>query len=182
MLRCLRRDSCRAVGGLRNARLDVYRRYDASTRRASQQSAHLVLSGAVCRGLHIANLAGISLAAPRGAISFTPVKTRTFGIPGESGPRDIFARAARDRPAREPRLFDAKRQCVACACACHRRNIGRTTARPRVRSRAFMWHSSVTARAWRAARNPDEPHEESARLRAARRRTAAFAEMDQARA
>jgi alkylation response protein AidB-like acyl-CoA dehydrogenase len=60
----------------------VYRRYDASApRRNSVLTSYY-------QALHVANLAGISRAALRDAVAFTQGKTRTFGIPGESSPRD----------------------------------------------------------------------------------------------
>lgn len=64
------------------ARENVYRRYDASApRRNSVLTSYY-------QALHVANLAGISRAALRDAVAFTQGKTRTFGIPGESSPRD----------------------------------------------------------------------------------------------
>src|SRR3569623_2131188 len=64
------------------ARENVYRRYDASSPRRNS-----VLT-TYNQALHVANLAGISRAALRDAVAFTQAKTRTFGIPGESSPRD----------------------------------------------------------------------------------------------
>ncbi|WP_025597627.1 acyl-CoA dehydrogenase family protein [Burkholderia sp. WSM2230] len=61
---------------------NMYRRYDASAPRR-----HSVLTS-YYQALHVANLAGISRAALRDAVAFTQGKTRTFGIPGESSPRD----------------------------------------------------------------------------------------------
>jgi alkylation response protein AidB-like acyl-CoA dehydrogenase len=64
------------------SRENVYRRYDASApRRNSVLTSYY-------QALHVANLAGISRAALRDAIAFAQAKTRTFGIPGESSPRD----------------------------------------------------------------------------------------------
>uniref|UniRef100_E1TIB1 Acyl-CoA dehydrogenase domain-containing protein n=1 Tax=Burkholderia sp. (strain CCGE1003) TaxID=640512 RepID=E1TIB1_BURSG len=61
---------------------NIYRRYDASApRRNSVLTSYY-------QALHVANLAGISRAALRDAVAFTRGKTRTFGIPGESSPRD----------------------------------------------------------------------------------------------
>ena len=68
--------------GVPVARENVYRRYDASApRRNSVLTSYY-------QALHVANLAGISRAALRDAVTFTQAKTRTFGIPGESRPRD----------------------------------------------------------------------------------------------
>jgi alkylation response protein AidB-like acyl-CoA dehydrogenase len=61
---------------------NVYRRYDASEPRRNS------LLTAYYQALHVANLAGISRAALRDAVAFTQAKTRTFGVPGESSPRD----------------------------------------------------------------------------------------------
>jgi alkylation response protein AidB-like acyl-CoA dehydrogenase len=61
---------------------NVYRRYHASEPRRNS------LLTAYYQALHVANLAGISRAALRDAVTFTQAKTRTFGIPGESSPRD----------------------------------------------------------------------------------------------
>jgi alkylation response protein AidB-like acyl-CoA dehydrogenase len=61
---------------------NLYRRYQASEPRRNS------LLTAYYQALHVANLAGISRAALRDAVSFTQTKTRTFGIPGESSPRD----------------------------------------------------------------------------------------------
>ncbi|MDR6206560.1 acyl-CoA dehydrogenase family protein [Paraburkholderia graminis] len=64
------------------SRENVYRRYDASApRRNSVLTSYY-------QALHVANLAGISRAALRDAVAFAQAKTRTFGIPGESSPRD----------------------------------------------------------------------------------------------
>ncbi|MDR6390271.1 acyl-CoA dehydrogenase family protein [Paraburkholderia phenoliruptrix] len=68
--------------GVPVARENVYRRYDASApRRNSVLTSYY-------QALHVANLAGISRAALRDAVAFTQAKTRTFGVPGESRPRD----------------------------------------------------------------------------------------------
>jgi alkylation response protein AidB-like acyl-CoA dehydrogenase len=61
---------------------NLYRRYHASQPRRNS------LLTAYYQALHVANLAGISRAALRDAIAFTQAKTRTFGVPGESSPRD----------------------------------------------------------------------------------------------
>ncbi|MFM0596177.1 acyl-CoA dehydrogenase family protein [Paraburkholderia dilworthii] len=61
---------------------NLYRRYRASEPRSNS------LLTSYYQALHIANLAGISRAALRDAVAFTRAKTRTFGIPGESSPRD----------------------------------------------------------------------------------------------
>jgi alkylation response protein AidB-like acyl-CoA dehydrogenase len=61
---------------------NVYRRYNASEPRRNS------LLTAYYQALHIANLAGISRAALRDAVAFTQARTRSFGIPGESSPRD----------------------------------------------------------------------------------------------
>ncbi|CAB3695742.1 acyl-CoA dehydrogenase family protein [Paraburkholderia rhynchosiae] len=61
---------------------NVYRRYDASAPRRDS------LLTSYYQALHVANLAGISRAALRDAVAFTQAKTRMFGIPGESSPRD----------------------------------------------------------------------------------------------
>lgn len=61
---------------------NVYRRYNASEPRRNS------LLTSYYQALHIANLAGISRAALRDAVAFTQTKTRSFGIPGESSPRD----------------------------------------------------------------------------------------------
>ncbi|HEX7911460.1 MAG TPA: acyl-CoA dehydrogenase family protein [Paraburkholderia sp.] len=61
---------------------NLYRRYDASEPRRNS------LLTAYYQALHVANLAGISRAALRDAVAFTQAKTRTFGVPGESSPRD----------------------------------------------------------------------------------------------
>ncbi|MFL9957381.1 acyl-CoA dehydrogenase family protein [Paraburkholderia nemoris] len=61
---------------------NLYRRYNASEPRRNS------LLTAYYQALHVANLAGISRAALRDAVAFTQAKTRTFGIPGESSPRD----------------------------------------------------------------------------------------------
>ncbi|MFM0038717.1 acyl-CoA dehydrogenase family protein [Paraburkholderia strydomiana] len=61
---------------------NLYRRYQASEPRRNS------LLTAYYQALHVANLAGISRAALRDAVTFTQAKTRTFGIPGESSPRD----------------------------------------------------------------------------------------------
>lgn len=64
------------------AKENLYRRYHASQpRRNSALTAYY-------QALHVANLAGISRAALRDAIAFTRTKTRIFGVPGESSPRD----------------------------------------------------------------------------------------------
>ena len=61
---------------------NIYRRYDASQpRRNTLLTAYYQL-------VHVANLAGIGRAALRDAVAFTRAKTRTFGVPGESSPRD----------------------------------------------------------------------------------------------
>ncbi|WMY12562.1 acyl-CoA dehydrogenase family protein [Paraburkholderia phenoliruptrix] len=68
--------------GVPVVRENVYRRYDASApRRNSVLTSYY-------QALHVANLAGISRAALRDAVAFTQAKTRTFGVPGESRPRD----------------------------------------------------------------------------------------------
>ncbi|WGS53214.1 acyl-CoA dehydrogenase family protein [Paraburkholderia sp. D15] len=61
---------------------NLYRRYRASEPRRNS------LLTSYFQALHLANLAGISRAALRDAVAFTQAKTRTFGIPGESSPRD----------------------------------------------------------------------------------------------
>ncbi|MFM0172954.1 acyl-CoA dehydrogenase family protein [Paraburkholderia sediminicola] len=61
---------------------NLYRRYNASEPRRNS------LLTAYYQALHVANLAGISRAALRDAVAFTQAKTRTFGVPGESSPRD----------------------------------------------------------------------------------------------
>ena len=61
---------------------NLYRRYDAAEPRRNS------LLTAYYQALHIANLAGISRAALRDAVAFTQAKTRTFGVPGASSPRD----------------------------------------------------------------------------------------------
>ncbi|CAB3783742.1 acyl-CoA dehydrogenase family protein [Paraburkholderia caffeinilytica] len=61
---------------------NLYRRYNASEPRRNS------LLTAYYQALHVANLAGISRAALRDAVAFTQGKTRTFGIPGESSPRE----------------------------------------------------------------------------------------------
>ncbi|REG49921.1 alkylation response protein AidB-like acyl-CoA dehydrogenase [Paraburkholderia sp. BL6669N2] len=61
---------------------NLYRRYNASEPRRNS------LLTAYYQALHVANLAGISRAALRDAVAFTQTKTRTFGVPGESSPRD----------------------------------------------------------------------------------------------
>jgi alkylation response protein AidB-like acyl-CoA dehydrogenase len=61
---------------------NLYRRYDAAEPRRNS------LLTTYFQALHIANLAGISRAALRDAVAFTQSKTRTFGVPGESSPRD----------------------------------------------------------------------------------------------
>jgi alkylation response protein AidB-like acyl-CoA dehydrogenase len=61
---------------------NLYRRYHASEPRRN------TLLTSYYQSLHVANLAGISRAALRDAVAFTQAKTRTFGIPGESSPRD----------------------------------------------------------------------------------------------
>lgn len=61
---------------------NLYRRYNASEPRRNS------LLTTYYQALHVANLAGISRAALRDAVAFTQGKTRTFGIPGESSPRD----------------------------------------------------------------------------------------------
>lgn len=60
----------------------VYRRFNASEPRRN------TLLTAYYQTLHIANLAGITRAVLRDAVAFTQGRTRTFGIPGESSPRD----------------------------------------------------------------------------------------------
>ena len=64
------------------SRDNLYRRYNASEPRRN------TLLTSYYQALHVANLAGISRAALRDAVAFTQAKTRTFGIPGESSPRD----------------------------------------------------------------------------------------------
>ncbi|USU20143.1 acyl-CoA dehydrogenase family protein [Paraburkholderia fungorum] len=61
---------------------NLYRRYSAAEPRRNS------LLTAYYQALHIANLAGISRAALRDAVTFTQARTRTFGVPGESSPRD----------------------------------------------------------------------------------------------
>jgi alkylation response protein AidB-like acyl-CoA dehydrogenase len=61
---------------------NLYRRYHASEPRRN------TLLTSYYQALHVANLAGISRAALRDAVAFTRAKTRTFGVPGESSPRD----------------------------------------------------------------------------------------------
>ncbi|HYS64118.1 MAG TPA: acyl-CoA dehydrogenase family protein [Paraburkholderia sp.] len=61
---------------------NLYRRFNASEPRRNS------LLTAYYQALHVANLVGISRAALRDAVAFTQGKTRTFGIPGESNPRD----------------------------------------------------------------------------------------------
>ncbi|CAB3793375.1 acyl-CoA dehydrogenase family protein [Paraburkholderia fynbosensis] len=61
---------------------NLYRRYHACEPRRNS------LLTAYYQALHVANLAGISRAALRDAVTFTQARTRTFGIPGESSPRD----------------------------------------------------------------------------------------------
>ncbi|SIT47271.1 Acyl-CoA dehydrogenase type 2 domain [Paraburkholderia ribeironis] len=60
----------------------LYRRYHACEPRRN------TLLTLYYQALHVANLAGISRAALRDAVAFTRAKTRTFGVPGESSPRD----------------------------------------------------------------------------------------------
>ncbi|MGF6753376.1 acyl-CoA dehydrogenase family protein [Paraburkholderia sp. GAS42] len=61
---------------------NLYRRFNASEPRRN------TLLTAYYQTLHIANLAGITRAALRDAVGFAQGRTRTFGIPGESSPRD----------------------------------------------------------------------------------------------
>ncbi|WP_454873683.1 acyl-CoA dehydrogenase family protein [Paraburkholderia xenovorans] len=61
---------------------NLYRRYNAAEPRRNS------LLTAYYQALHIANLAGISRAALRDAVAFTQARTRTFGVPGASSPRD----------------------------------------------------------------------------------------------
>lgn len=61
---------------------NLYRRYSAAEPRRNS------LLTSYYQALHIANLAGISRAALRDAVTFTQARTRTFGVPGESSPRD----------------------------------------------------------------------------------------------
>lgn len=61
---------------------NLYRRYNAAEPRRNS------LLTAYYQALHVANLAGISRAALRDAVAFTQARTRTFGVPGASSPRD----------------------------------------------------------------------------------------------
>ncbi|TDV16245.1 acyl-CoA dehydrogenase family protein [Paraburkholderia caballeronis] len=60
----------------------LYRRFDGS-----QPRRNSILTP-YYQTLHLANLAGITRAVLRDAVAFTRAKTRTFGVPGESRPRD----------------------------------------------------------------------------------------------
>jgi alkylation response protein AidB-like acyl-CoA dehydrogenase len=60
----------------------LYRRFDASVARRD------TLITAYYQTVHLANLAGITRAVLRDATTFAQARTRTFGVPGESHPRD----------------------------------------------------------------------------------------------
>ncbi|PLZ02535.1 acyl-CoA dehydrogenase [Burkholderia sp. WAC0059] len=60
----------------------LYRRFDASAPRRN------TLLTPYYQIVHLANLAGITRAVLRDAVDFTRTKTRTFGVPGESSPRE----------------------------------------------------------------------------------------------
>lgn len=60
----------------------LYRRFDAKEARRN------TLATAFYQVVHLANLAGITRAVLRDAVTFTQGRSRTFGIAGESRPRD----------------------------------------------------------------------------------------------
>jgi len=60
----------------------LYRRFDAT------QARRNTLATAFYQVVHLANLAGITRAVLRDAVAFTQGRTRTYGIAGESQPRD----------------------------------------------------------------------------------------------
>jgi alkylation response protein AidB-like acyl-CoA dehydrogenase len=68
--------------GVRVPAAQLYKRFDAGTpRRDTLLTPYYQL-------VHLANLAGITRAALREATQFARARTRTFGVPGQSSPRD----------------------------------------------------------------------------------------------